>query len=95
MKDGKDHVEREPGNRRVVAALDRHDLFLAGMRDEMRFASSASQPLRGVGSALLDHLCGRGRCGKPIGDDPAAVFLDADRNRFVTLLVEVLNDGGR
>ena len=76
------------------AALDRHDLLVAGMREQVRFASAASEPLRRMRAALLDDFGRRRRDGQPIGDDPAAVFLDADRDRFVALLVEVLNDGG-
>ncbi len=66
------------------------------MRDEVRFASASSKPAGGVGPALFDDFGGRRRCGEAIGDDPAAVFLDPDRNRLVALFVEILeNRGGR
>ena len=78
----------------LVAALDRHDLFVARMRDQMRLASASPEPSGRIGAALLDHVGGRRRGRQPIGDHPAAVFLDADRDRLVTIFVEVLHDGG-
>ena len=94
MKHRKHHVEREAGDGRRGAALDRHDLLIARMRKQVRFAASASEPLRRIRAALLDDLGGRRRDGQPIGDDPAAVLFDPDGDRFVALLVEVLHDGG-
>ena len=63
------------------------------MRQQVRFAAAAAEPGR-VQLRLFDHLGGRRQSGQPIGDDPAAVFFDADGNRVVALLVEVLKDGG-
>ena len=93
MKHREDDVERKAGDCRVGAALDRHDLLVARMRNQVGFAASASEPVRRVRAALLDDFGGRRRYRQPIGDDPAAVFFDPDGDRFVALLVEVLHDG--
>ena len=61
----------------------------------MRLAAAARQVGR-LDARLLDHLGGRERRRRAIGDEPASVLLDADGNRLEPIAVEVLEDrGGR
>ena len=93
MQHRKYHIERKAGDRRRGAALDRHDLLVARMRDQVRFAAAASEPVTVCARLVLDDFGRRRRSRQPIRDEPAAVFLDPDRNRLVALFVEVLDDG--
>ena len=56
--------------------------------------ASAAQP-RGVAAHLVDDVGRRGRRRRPIGQDPAAVLLDAERDGFVALAIEVREHGRR
>ena len=77
----------------MFALFDRQNLFVAGICQQVPLAPAARKPAGGR-PALLDHFSsGRGD-RQAIGEQPPAVFLDADGNRFVPLLVQVLNDGG-
>ena len=94
MKDRKHHVERKAGDRRVVAALDRHDLFLAGMRDRC-----ASRPPRPSRCAVCARLCSMTSAADDEAGSRSAMiqrpsFSIRMRDRFVALFVEVLDDGG-
>ncbi len=56
MQHRKHDVEREAGDGRARAAVDRHDLFRARMGDQVRFASVTPDTPGGVGAALLDDV---------------------------------------
>src|SRR5690606_9947280 len=43
---------------------------------------------------LFDHLARRHRRGRTFGEAPAAVLVDADRDRFVPVAIEMREDRG-
>jgi hypothetical protein len=99
----KDDVERQAGDDRAgdlgvasLRAIDREDGFITRPGDEMHFAPFP-QRARRFHPRLLDHLAGDHRGRRLVGERPAAVLLDADRNRVVPRAVEIREHrrGGR
>ena len=78
----------------AVAALDRQDLLVAGMRQQVRLASAARQPRAACARPCSITSAAEDEAGSRSAMQPPPVLLDADRDGFVALLVEVLDDGG-
>ena len=99
VQHGKHDVEAEAGHARVssplsAAAIDRDQRLVGGVGDEVRLASRTDR-MRRRQARLLDHFGGGEHRRWPIGQRPAAVLLDADRDRLVARPIEVLEHRGR
>ena len=99
---GKTTSSAEPGERRRRFGFARRaptgDRRARACRRRAAAAGSTSRPPRSrarVAAHLFDHLGRRRRRRRTIGEHPAAVLLDADRDRLVALAIEVREDGRR
>jgi hypothetical protein len=94
VQHGKDDIEGEAGDDGVLGlvAIDRENRVPTRARDEVGFAGrrTGERASRGV-----DHIRCRIKTGWAIGERPATIFVDEDRNRLVAILVEVLDDRSR
>jgi hypothetical protein len=69
-------------NQRLLTLVQRHDDVAAVARAQRLVAH------------LFDHLGGRGGGRRAIGERPAAILLDADRNRLVASPIDVREHRG-
>ena len=92
MQDGEHHVEPETrhhrslgfvsGRRTGPGALDRNHRVARRIRRQEGVAARAARSRRRR-PRLLDYFGGGKRHRRPIRERPAAILLDADRDRFV------------
>ncbi len=101
VQHGEDHVQREArhGRRRFCivgprrSPIDENQRVVAGAWRQDDVAAGARP--RGLAAHLVDHVGGRGRRRRTIGQQPPPVLLDADGHRFVALAIEIREDGSR